>query len=89
MPNLRAVRAEVQRLIMTPSALEPEAMPDSVLMRAKRMGLTTSRMPSLGEGGEALRLTLGGRRGGERWGKAHERETEVGEESGGRSEWRN
>ena len=52
-----AIGAEVQRLIMTPSALEPEAMPDSVLMRAKRMGLTTSRMPSLGEGGEALRLT--------------------------------
>ena len=41
---------------MTPSALEPEVMPDSVLMRARRLGLTTSRMPSLGEGGEALRL---------------------------------
>jgi O-antigen biosynthesis protein WbqV len=51
-----AIGAEVQRIIMTPSALEPDAMPDSVLMRAKRMGLTTSRMPSLGEGGEALRL---------------------------------
>ena len=51
-----AIGAEVQRIIMTPSALEPEVMPDSVLMRAKRLGMATSRMPSLGEGGEALRL---------------------------------
>jgi len=46
----------VARLIMTPSALAPEAHPETILMRARRLGLTTSRLPSLDEGGEALRL---------------------------------
>ncbi len=41
---------------MTPSAFEPEAHPESVLMRAKRLGLIVSRLPSL-EGGDAPRLT--------------------------------
>ena len=46
----------IKRVVMTPSAFEPEAHPDSVLMRAKRLGLMVSRMPSL-EGGDAPRLT--------------------------------
>src|SRR5213595_3661676 len=41
---------------MTPSAFEPEARPEAVLMRAKRLGLIVSRMPSL-ESGDAPRLT--------------------------------
>src|SRR5215467_4169105 len=46
----------VARLVMTPSALAPEMKPESVLTRARRVGLTPSRMPGLEGGGEALRL---------------------------------
>ena len=46
----------VRRLVLTPSALEPSAKPEAILMRARRLGLATSRLPSLDEGGEALRL---------------------------------
>lgn len=50
----------ITRLILTPSALAPEAQPETLLMRARRLGLTTSRLPSLDEGAErfaqALRL---------------------------------
>src|SRR5436305_1990535 len=41
---------------MTPSAYEPDARPESVLMRARRLGLIVSRLPSL-ESGETPRLT--------------------------------
>ena len=44
------------RLVFTPSALVPEAKPETILMRARRLGLTTSRLPALDDGGEALRL---------------------------------
>ncbi|WP_454626311.1 polysaccharide biosynthesis protein [Bradyrhizobium cenepequi] len=46
----------IKRVVMTPSAFEPEAHPEAVLMRAKRLGLMVSRLPSL-EGGDAPRLT--------------------------------
>jgi FlaA1/EpsC-like NDP-sugar epimerase len=46
----------VARLVMTPSALAPEMKPETILTRARRIGLTPSRMPGLEEGGEALRL---------------------------------
>src|SRR5215471_9365967 len=46
----------IARLVMTPSAFEPEAHPESVLMRARRLGLIVSRLPSL-ESGDAPRLT--------------------------------
>ncbi len=46
----------VARLIFTPSALVPEVAPESTLMRARRLGLQTSRLPTLTEGGEALQL---------------------------------
>ena len=46
----------VKRLVLTPSALAPEAKPETILMRARRLGLVTSRLPALDEGGEALRL---------------------------------
>jgi FlaA1/EpsC-like NDP-sugar epimerase len=47
---------EVKRLVMTPSALAPEMKPETILMRARRLGLAPSRMPAMEEGGEALRL---------------------------------
>ena len=46
----------IKRVVMTPSAFEPDAHPEAVLMRAKRLGLFVSRLPSL-EGGDAPRLT--------------------------------
>jgi len=46
----------IARVVMLPSAFEPEANPESVLMRARRLGLIVSRLPSL-EAGEAPRLT--------------------------------
>jgi FlaA1/EpsC-like NDP-sugar epimerase len=46
----------VARLVMTRSALAPEMKPETLLTRARRIGLTPSRMPGLEEGGDALRL---------------------------------
>ena len=45
----------IARVVMTPSAFEPESHPESVLMRARRSGLIVSRLPSL-ESGDAPRL---------------------------------
>jgi FlaA1/EpsC-like NDP-sugar epimerase len=53
--NLAARGTRVARLVLTPSALAPEAHPEAILMRARRAGLATSRLPSL-DAGEALRL---------------------------------
>jgi O-antigen biosynthesis protein WbqV len=46
----------IARLVMTPSAFEADARPESVLMRARRLGLIVSRLPSL-DSGETPRLT--------------------------------
>ena len=46
----------IARVVMMPSAFEPEAHPEAVLMRARRLGLIVSRLPSL-EGGDTPRLT--------------------------------
>jgi FlaA1/EpsC-like NDP-sugar epimerase len=46
----------IARVVMTPSAFSPEARPESVLMRARRLGLIVSRLPSL-ESGDTPRLT--------------------------------
>jgi FlaA1/EpsC-like NDP-sugar epimerase len=46
----------IARVVMTPSAFESEARPESVLMRARRLGLIVSRLPSL-ESGDVPRLT--------------------------------
>jgi len=54
---LRSEGIRVSRLVLTPSALEPELHPETMLMLARRLGLAASRMPSLGGGEEALRLT--------------------------------
>ncbi len=47
--DLEARGARLPRVVMTPSALVPEAAPEEVLMRARRLGLTVSRLPSLEE----------------------------------------
>lgn len=46
----------ISRVVMTPSAFEPEAHPEAVLMRARRLGLFVGRLPSL-DSGDAPRLT--------------------------------
>src|SRR5471032_844709 len=46
----------IARVVMAPSAFDLEARPEAVLMRARRLGLIVSRLPSL-ESGEAPRLT--------------------------------
>ena len=46
----------IARVVMTPSAFEPDAHPEAVLMRARRLGLIVSRLPSL-ESGDVPRLT--------------------------------
>lgn len=45
----------IKRVVMTPSAFAPEAHPDSILLKAHRLGLVVSRLPSL-ESGEIPRL---------------------------------
>jgi O-antigen biosynthesis protein WbqV len=47
----------VTRIILTPAAMEPNAHPEKILIKARRLGLETQRLPSLGEGSEALRLS--------------------------------
>jgi O-antigen biosynthesis protein WbqV len=46
----------ISRVVMTPSAFEPEAHPETMLIRARKLRLSVSRLPSL-QGGEAPRLT--------------------------------
>lgn len=46
----------VGRVVLTPSAFAPDCKPETILMKARRLGLSTSRLPSLEDGGEALRL---------------------------------
>jgi O-antigen biosynthesis protein WbqV len=53
--NLAARGTPVARLVLTPSALAPEAHPEAILMRARRAGIAVSRLPSL-DAGEAPRL---------------------------------
>ena len=47
----------ITRIVLTPSALDPALTPETVVMKARRLGLATSRLPALDEGGEALRLS--------------------------------
>ncbi|WP_425908738.1 SDR family NAD(P)-dependent oxidoreductase [Nitrobacter sp. TKz-YC02] len=50
-------QTSIKRIIMTPSAFEPDAQPETVLAYGRKLGLKVSRLPSLGEGGEIPRLT--------------------------------
>jgi O-antigen biosynthesis protein WbqV len=54
--DLAARGTRVDRLVLTPSAFAPEVKPEAMLMQARRLGLSTSRLPSLDEGSDALRL---------------------------------
>jgi FlaA1/EpsC-like NDP-sugar epimerase len=54
--ELRNRGTNVTRLVLTPSGLAAEAKPETLLMRARRLGLVTNRLPSFDDGGEALRL---------------------------------
>src|SRR5262245_31984514 len=47
----------IGRIVLTVSALDPTVTPEAIVMKAKRLGLAASRLPSLDEGGEALRLS--------------------------------
>jgi len=46
----------VTRLVLVPSALSPEARPEALLMRARRLGLHMSQLPSLDGGAQAVQL---------------------------------
>jgi FlaA1/EpsC-like NDP-sugar epimerase len=46
----------VTRLVLVPSALSPEAHPEALLMRARRLGLNMSQLPSLDDGAQAVQL---------------------------------
>jgi NAD(P)-dependent dehydrogenase (short-subunit alcohol dehydrogenase family) len=53
--DLRNRCTNVCRIVLT-RALAPEGETETLLMRARRLALATSRLPSLDDGGEALRL---------------------------------
>lgn len=58
--NLAIRGITVARLVLTPTALAPEARPETILMRARRLSLPASQLPSLesdDDGPQALRLT--------------------------------
>lgn len=48
--NLASEGTPVRRLVAVPNALTPEAEPDDLIARARRLGLPLSRVTSLGEG---------------------------------------
>ncbi|HEY4203370.1 MAG TPA: SDR family NAD(P)-dependent oxidoreductase, partial [Xanthobacteraceae bacterium] len=46
----------VTRLVLAASALSPEARPESILVRARRLGLTLSQLPTFDAGTSAVQL---------------------------------
>jgi O-antigen biosynthesis protein WbqV len=46
----------VSRLLLTPSAMTPESRPESILVRARKLGLPLSQVPSLDSEGAPVRL---------------------------------
>ena len=54
--DLEARGNRVMRLVLAPSALTPEARPEAILMRARRLGLSISQLPSLDADGPAVQL---------------------------------
>ncbi|MGE5165261.1 MAG: SDR family NAD(P)-dependent oxidoreductase [Sphingobacteriales bacterium] len=46
----------VIRLVLAPSALAPEARPEAILIRARKLGLSMSQLPSLDAEGPAVQL---------------------------------
>lgn len=47
---------QIDRVVMLPSAFESDSNPESVLTRARKLGLSVSRLPTLQDNGEAPRL---------------------------------
>jgi len=54
--DLEVAGDRVTRLVLAPSALDPEARPEAILMRARRLGLSMSQLPSLDADGPAVQL---------------------------------
>ncbi|MEI9804215.1 MAG: nucleoside-diphosphate sugar epimerase/dehydratase [Pseudolabrys sp.] len=54
--DLAGRNTRVTRLVLAPSALSPEARPESILMRARRLGLSLSQLPSFEAGGPPVQL---------------------------------
>lgn len=54
--ELGARGVKIRRLVLTPSALAPEVKPEALLVEARRLGLSVSRLPSLEGGGEIAQL---------------------------------
>jgi len=54
--TLQADDVPRRRLVLHAGALAPDMHPETMLMLARRLGLATSRLPSLDAGDEALRL---------------------------------
>jgi O-antigen biosynthesis protein WbqV len=54
---LRERKTAVHRLVLTPSAFDPGSGAETILMRARQLGLAVSRLPSLEETGRTLQLT--------------------------------
>jgi O-antigen biosynthesis protein WbqV len=53
---LRQRKTPVNRLVLTPSAFEPDTRVESILLQARRLGLAINRLPSLDETGRTLQL---------------------------------
>ncbi|MBX9829326.1 MAG: polysaccharide biosynthesis protein [Xanthobacteraceae bacterium] len=53
---LRERKVRVGRLVLTPSVLEPGSGAESILVKARRLNLAASRLPSLDETGRTLQL---------------------------------
>src|SRR5690606_20785911 len=53
--DLASRGTHVTRVVMAPSAMTPDVKPESILMRARRLDMTVSQLPSL-EGGPAVQL---------------------------------
>jgi FlaA1/EpsC-like NDP-sugar epimerase len=54
--DLEARGTRVMRLVLAPSALTPEARPEAILTRGRRLGLSISQLPSLDTDGPAVQL---------------------------------
>jgi FlaA1/EpsC-like NDP-sugar epimerase len=54
---LRERNTTINRLVLTPSAFEPDSGVSAVMLQARRLGIATSRLPSLEETGRTLQLT--------------------------------
>jgi FlaA1/EpsC-like NDP-sugar epimerase len=54
--DLASQGTRVTRAVLVPSALSAEARPESILVRARKLGISLSQLPSLDSGGPAVQL---------------------------------